>query len=67
MEILAWMPTVCNVRVKHCEDGNGAIANHHSDCTRTTITECNKLKADVLITEDQRVMVREIIVQLNIG
>jgi hypothetical protein len=37
-----------------------------SDRPRITI-EYDKQKVDVLITEDQRVMVREIVVQLGIG
>jgi hypothetical protein len=53
--------------VKCCEDGSRDTFDLlGSDRPRITI-EYNKQRVDVLITEDQRVMVREIVVQLGIG
>lgn len=53
--------------MKHFKDGNRDITNlHHSSGPRTATTECNVQEVDALNTEDQRVIIRKIIVQFHI-
>jgi hypothetical protein len=49
--------------VKLLKGGNMDITNQ----PRSATAECNKQKVDVLISENQRIMVRKIAVQLGLG
>jgi hypothetical protein len=54
--------------VKHFKDANVDTADlHHTSRPRTSTMEYNEQKVDALITEDQRAMTREIVLQPHTG
>jgi hypothetical protein len=53
--------------VKLFKGGNRGIVDlPHGSQPRTAASACNKQKVDVLSTEDERMMIRDIVVSLSI-